>query len=203
MTGDQTAQLIAATMMLVLVGSSLVARRLPIGQVARMVAAWLLIFAALLVGYSYRAELKGVGERVLGDLSGTRGRTVGGTLRIPMGEDGHFHVRASLNGHETDLLIDSGATSTALSVATARAAGIDFDTSGFPVILSTANGSVEAHRATIDRLSMGPITTRQLGAVVSPAFGEMDVIGMNFLSSLASWRVEGETLVLEPRNPAE
>jgi aspartyl protease family protein len=29
----------------------------------------------------------------------------------------------------------------------------------------------------------------------------MNVLGMNFLSSLESWRVEGRTLILEPHKP--
>lgn len=37
-----------------------------------------------------------------------------------------------------------------------------------------------------------------LPVVVSPAFGDTDVLGMNFLSRLKSWRVEGDTLILEP-----
>ena len=45
------------------------------------------------------------------------------------------------------------------------------------------------------------IVARDLKVVVSPAFGDMEVIGMNFLSKLASWRVEGRTLVLVPHNP--
>jgi aspartyl protease family protein len=32
--------------------------------------------------------------------------------------------------------------------------------------------------------------------------GDTNLLGMNFLSSLESWRVEGRTLVLEPRSPA-
>jgi aspartyl protease family protein len=63
-TGDQTVQVLGAVMMLTLVGSSLLTRRLAIGQAARMVAGWLLIFAAVLVGYSYRFELNAVVQRV-------------------------------------------------------------------------------------------------------------------------------------------
>jgi len=37
--------------------------------------------------------------------------------------------------------------------------------------------------------------------VVSPAFGETNVLGMNFLSRLASWRVEENTLILVPHHP--
>ena len=200
MSGDQTVQMVGALMMLTLVGSSLIARRLPIGQVARMVAGWLLIFAAVLVGYSYRVELNAVVQRVAGDLLGERGQTVGGTLRVPMARDGHFWVRGRVNGEEVRFLIDSGATTTALSTDTAAAANLELD-AGLPVAINTANGVIEARRTRIRRLSMGPILSKDMAAVVSPAFGDTNVLGMNFLSSLESWRVEGRVLILEPHKP--
>jgi aspartyl protease family protein len=49
-------------------------------------------------------------------------------------------------------------------------------------------------------LRLGDIAARGLGVVVSPAFGDTDVLGMNFLSKLKSWRVEGQTLILEPHH---
>lgn len=202
MSGDQTAQLLAAILMLVLVGSSLLSRRLPLGDVARMSAGWLLIFGAVLVGYSYRTELNAVAQRVIGDLRGETGQTVGDTLRIPMADDGHFWVRATVNNFEQRFLVDSGATTTALSVATANAAGVEVDAGGFPVVLNTANGTVEARRAIVERLQVGPIRSTALGVVVAPSFGDTNVLGMNFLSSLESWRVEGNTLVLVPRKRA-
>lgn len=201
MSGDQTAQLLAAILMLVLVGSSLLSRRLPLGDVARMSAGWLLIFGAVLVGYSYRTELNAVAQRVIGDLRGESGQTVGDTLRIPMSGDGHFWVRARVNNFEQRFLVDSGATTTALSVATANAAGVEVDAGGFPVVLNTANGAVEARRAVVERLQVGPIRSTALGVVVAPSFGDTNVLGMNFLSSLESWRVEGNVLVLVPRKP--
>lgn len=203
MTGDQTAQVAAAVMMLTVVGSSLIARRLPIGQVAKMVAGWLAIFAVVLVGYSYRFELREVVGRVSGDLLGDRGQTVGDTLRVPMADDGHFWVRGDVNGETLRFLVDSGATTTALSAASARAADVEIDTSGFPVTINTANGIVEARRARIAQLRMGPIRSKDLAVVVSDAFGDTNVLGMNFLSSLKGWRVEGRTLVLEPHQAGD
>ena len=200
MSGDQTVQVLGAVMMLTLIGSSLLSRRLPLGQAARMVAGWLLIFAAVLVGYSYRFELNAVVQRVAGDLLGERGQTVGSTLRLPMAPDGHFWVRARVNGEEVRFLIDSGATTTAVSTDTAAAADLDLDT-GLPVAINTANGVIEARRTRIRRLSMGPILSKDMAAVVSPAFGDTNVLGMNFLSSLDSWRVDGRTLILEPHKP--
>lgn len=198
MSGDQYAQLAGAVLMLVLVGSGLIARRLPLGSLARMAAGWLLIIGAVLVAASYRVELGRLASRIMGDLAGEQGRTVGGTLHVPMAEDGHFWVRARVNGIERRFLIDSGATRTAMGLDQARAAGLDIADNGFPVVRGTANGRVEARRARIAELRVGPIVARDLAAVVAPAFGDTNVLGMNFLSSLRSWRVEGRTLILEP-----
>jgi aspartyl protease family protein len=200
MSGDQYAQLAGAVLMLVLVGSGLIARRLPLGSLARMAAGWLLIIGAVLVAASYRAELGRLASRIMGDLAGEQGRTVGGTLRIPMAEDGHFWVQARVNGTQQRFLIDSGATRTAMGLDQARAAGLEIVQNGFPVVLATANGDVEARRARIAELRVGPIVARDLAAVVAPAFGDTNVLGMNFLSSLRSWRVEGRTLILEPED---
>jgi aspartyl protease family protein len=200
MTGEQTAQLVAGIMVLVLVGSSLVARRLPVSDVLRMVLGWLAIFGLVLIGYSYRAELSAVASRVTGDLLGDRGRTVGGTLRVPMAEDGHFWVRARVNGTELRFMVDSGATTTTISSAAATSAGVPVDDSGFPVSLETANGTAQARRARIDRLVLGPIEAENLAVLVSPTLGNTNLLGMNFLSSLESWRVDGNTLVLQPQN---
>ncbi|MGK3765467.1 retroviral-like aspartic protease family protein, partial [Enterococcus faecium] len=63
------------------------------------------------------------------------------------------------------------------------------------------NGQVEAQTATVRDVRLGDIAARDLGVVVSPAFGDTDVLGMNFLSKLKSWRVEGRTLILVPHHP--
>ncbi len=99
------------------------------------------------------------------------------------------------------MLIDSGATTTALSEATAKATGVEVDRSGFGEMIETANGTIIANRGRIRELRVGDIVARDLAVTVSPELGDTDLIGMNFLGQLASWRVEGGTLVLEPRKP--
>lgn len=202
MTGDQTAELTFAIGALILVMSGLLARRLAFGQTLRMVLGWVAIFAIALVLYAYRAEFGMVWQRVSSELLGNQAQVVGGTLRVPVSADGHFWVNAEVNGTEARFLIDSGATTVSLSEATAAAAGVEVDRSGFPVIINTANGQVEARRARIGRLELGPIVARDMAAIVAPNFGDTNVIGMNFLSSLQSWRVEGDTLILVPPDGA-
>ena len=198
MTGDQTAELTFAIGALILVMSSLFARRLAFGHALRMILSWVAIFALVLVAYAYRAELGMVWQRVSGDLFGQQTQVMGGTLRVPVSPDGHFWVTADVNGTPARFLIDSGATTVSLSEDTAQAAGVEVDRSGFPVLINTANGRIEARRARIERLELGPIVARDMAAIVAPNFGETNVIGMNFLSSLESWRVEGDTLILDP-----
>src|SRR5438067_723554 len=128
-------------------------------------------------------------------------QVAGKELRVRMAPDGHFWVLASINGVKTRMLIDSGATVTAISDRTARAASVNAGTSLAPVVLRTANGVAPARTGSIDELRVGNIVARNLKIVTSPGLGDMDVLGMNFLSKLESWRVERRTLVLVPHHP--
>lgn len=128
-------------------------------------------------------------------------RIVGDETRIPIGPDGHFWVKAQINGVERRFLVDTGATLTAISPATAEAAGIEASALGRSIVLQTANGATPAQMASIEDLRFGNVAARNLDAVIAPAMGQTNVIGMNLLSRLASWRVEGRTLILVPKNP--
>lgn len=75
-----------------------------------------------------------------------------------MAEDGHFWADVQINGINRRMLIDSGATTTALSAATATAAGLDLDESPFPRLIDTANGTITARHTTIGTLVIGSIT---------------------------------------------
>jgi aspartyl protease family protein len=130
------------------------------------------------------------------------GQTVEGKeVRIRMAPNGHFFADVTINGVKRRMLIDSGATVTALSTKTAREAGLELEQGLMPVMIQTANGAVQAQKAEVPELRLGNIVARNLTVVVSPAFGGIDVIGMNLLSKLKSWRVEGKTLILVPNNP--
>ncbi|KQZ61218.1 peptidase [Sphingopyxis sp. Root1497] len=127
-----------------------------------------------------------------------RQQVVGSEVRIPMARDGHFWVDAEINGIKRKMLVDSGATMTAVSHETARAAAVEADATLMPLLMQTANGTVHAKAGTVDALAVGAIEARRLKVVISPELRNTDVLGMNFLSQLAAWRVEGRTLFLVP-----
>jgi aspartyl protease family protein len=128
-------------------------------------------------------------------------QVAGKELHVHMSSDGHFWVVASINGVQRRMLIDSGATVTAISQSTVRAAKVDAGTGLAPVILQTANGAAPAQTGKVDEIRVGNIVARNLRIVTSPGLGQLDVLGMNFLSKLQSWRVEDRTLILVPHHP--
>lgn len=157
---------------------------------------WAALGVVVFIALNHQQEIGALLARV-SDRFGYEQKVEGDTVRIPMSRDGHFWAKVSINGVERRMLVDSGATITALSESTAREAGIESGR-GLPVIIETANGSVHARSTRAETVEVGPLKTSNLEIVVAPSFGEFDVLGMNFLSRLDSWRVEGKTLVLEP-----
>jgi aspartyl protease family protein len=176
-------------------------QRLPyVGRIVRLgFSACLLAFLIyiLLQQAPYQPELARFTQRLGLDDQ----QVVGKELKVRMSPDGHFWLLASINGVKTRMLIDSGATVTAVSEATARSARIDTRRGLTPVMLRTANGVAPAETGSIDELRAGNIVARNLKVVTAPGLDGLDVLGMNFLSQLQSWRVEGQTLILVPHHP--
>ena len=123
----------------------------------------------------------------------------GGETRIPLSPDGHYWVRANVNGVEGNFMIDTGATLTAISAPLAERAGLEPRRGGIPILLGTANGTVQAHVTTIDSLELGNIRASGTDAAVAESFGDFNVIGMNVLARLDEWRVKDGTLILVPK----
>jgi aspartyl protease family protein len=194
---DTMAQWIWGIGALTLVGSSLVARRMPIGQTLKMALLWVAIFGTMFVLFLFRDEGRAIWARAKADMGVQSAQVSGSTLRIQKSDDGHFHVRAQVNGNPVDFLIDSGATTTTLSRVAANRADVQ-PSGGFPVLIETANGTTQADRAEIADLRVGTIRQNDAKVLIGDGLGDTNLLGMSFLSSLKSWRVEGGTLILEP-----
>jgi aspartyl protease family protein len=184
-----------------LIVAAVIGRRMSVVRTLTTLVVWGVLGAILVMLIQDRGRFDPYVAKIAGLLQTDRQEVVGKEVRIRMARDGHFWVRARIGGVERRMLVDSGATVTALSEDTAVAAGIAVKQAAFPVVLRTANGTVNAQTGTIPELRFGTIVARELAVVVSPAFGDVDVIGMNFLSRLKSWRVEGGTLILTPNHP--
>lgn len=197
MTGDRLYQLLFLLGVLMLAFKVLSARRITLRGLAQTLVLWGIVGVTMLIVMNHRQELGGLLAAASEKLGYETQSVQGETVRIRMSPDGHFWARVKINGVERRMLVDSGATVTAISADTAAAAGVKPRLAP-PVLIETANGTVEAKPARADDVAIGPLTTQDLSVVVGDSFGDLDVLGMNFLSRLKSWRVENRVLILEP-----
>ena len=179
--------------LIVFVASSLIGMRLPIAKVAKMLLAWAAIFGVFFIIFAFRGEFASLGQRLRAEATGTPLQQ-GEEIRVPMAEDGHFWATGTVNGHEIRFLVDSGASVTTISADSAQQAGVEGRDRGY---ISTANGRAEVSRGYAGRLQVASIERTDFLVLIN-ANDDTNVLGMNFLSSLDNWRVEGTYLVLRP-----
>ena len=194
MNGDQGMNMLYLVLCLVLVASSLIGMRLPVGKALKLLLAWVAIFGTAFTLFTFRSEFSALGARLQAEATGTSIES-GAEVRLAMRDDGHFWVNASVNGQNAPFLVDSGASITTVSPAVAAAAQVTVGTRVARV--ETANGPVQMSVAKVERFEVGSILRTDFTLHVNNG-DDTNVLGMNFLSSLTSWRVEGNTLVLQP-----
>ena len=179
-------------MMLVL--GSLIGRREPIGRLIKLAVAWVVIFGAGFILFTFRDNFTYVAERLKTEVTG-RPMVEGGEVRIPMAVDGHFWVEGLVNGQPVHFLVDSGATITTVDQSTAADVGLAYSHRRDQMV-ETANGMIHEFAGRADRLAVGSIERRDLAVHVAEG-KNLNVLGMNYLSTLSSWGVEGRWLVLK------
>ena len=193
MTNDVMLGGVYILMAVMLVLGSLMARREPLAKLLTMAMAWIVIFAAGFVLFTFRDDFGYLAQRLKAEAIGTP-VTEGRETRIPMALDGHFWVHAKLNGRDVKFLVDSGATMTTIGRQTANAAGVAVSPRADEFV-RTGNGIIRVSSGTADEITVGSIVRRNVGLQVADN-DDLNVLGMNYLSSLSRWGVEGRWLVL-------
>ena len=194
MTNDWMLGSLYLLMALMLVAGSLIARRERFAKLMTFLLAWIAIFAAGCVLFTFRDDLGYVAQRLRAEASGDP-VVEGQQVRIPMAIDGHFWVEASLNGVPVKFLVDSGATMTTIGRNTAEAAGVAVSANRTQIV-RTGNGMLRVSTGQADNLAIGPIERSSVGLHVTEN-EDLNVLGMNYLSTMNRWGVEGRWLILE------
>jgi len=163
----------------------------------RSLAIWGVIVLALLLAYTYRSELRDVGERVLAQFVPGRAVSRGRTVEIARGSGGSFALAMQVNGARILMVLDTGASSVVLTQEAARAAGLPLEILNYSVSVETANGRARAAPVMLVRVSIGTITERSVPALVAQGGAlRSNLLGMSFLNRLQSWEVRGDKLLL-------
>ncbi|MFL6736696.1 MAG: TIGR02281 family clan AA aspartic protease [Sphingomonas sp.] len=193
MTNDTMLGGLYLLMAAMLVLGALMTRREPAAKMLTMALAWVAIFAAGFVLFTFRDNFGWVAQRLKAEALGTPVQQ-GRETRIPMAIDGHFWVNATLNGRDVKFLVDSGATTTTIDRDTAKAAGVEIS-SRRDQYVRTGNGIVRVASGRADELIVGGIRRNDVALQIADN-DDLNVLGMNYLSSLSRWSVEGRWLIL-------
>jgi aspartyl protease family protein len=183
-------------MAIMLVLGGLMTRREPIAKLLTIALAWIAIFGAGFVLFTFRDNFGWLTQRLKAEAVGTPVQQ-GRETRIPMAIDGHFWVDAKVNGKDVKFLVDSGATMTTIDRETAAAAGVPLSERRDQFV-RTGNGIIRVSSSRADEIQVGDIVRRDVGVQIADN-DDLNVLGMNYLSSLSRWGVEGRWLVLVPR----
>ena len=182
-------------------------------RAAVMAAGWMLAAGSTAASIAYFGEIKAVAHNVLGlaqpmatrvaaeprnGPNPARASADGPIVELKAGAYGHYHTSAEINGRPLNVLVDTGASIVALSYEDARVAGIYVRDGDFTHRVSTANGLARVAPVTIDRISIGNITVRDVaGAVMEEGKLGTSLLGMSFLGRLQRVDMRSGTLVLQ------
>jgi len=181
-------------MAMMLVAGSLIARRERFAKLATMLIAWIAIFGAGFILFTFRDDLTYVAQRLKSEATGAP-VVEGSQLRIPMAIDGHFWVQGSINETPVKFLVDSGATMTTIGRDTANAAGVTINPNRDQIV-RTGNGMLRVATGKAESVSLGTIERSNVSLHIAE-HEDLNVLGMNYLSTLERWGVEGRWLILE------
>ncbi len=192
---EDSGQIIYEILLILIVSSTLASGK--IRQNFGYLAVWAGIFLILITGYSYRHELSGVGEKILAELVPAKGfRKTPDSISFPVSSDGHFYIRAKVNGIPIIFLADTGASHIVLSPDDAGKLGIEIDTLNFDRFYATANGTVRGSSIRIADFRIGEIHLKEIGASVNEAKMRNSLLGMTFFKRLKSYEVKNDVLTL-------
>jgi len=196
-TVDFGALAITVTLLIVFSGAVLTMFRERFSRALEAAVFWVVLGLLLSVGYTYRFELREVGDRLLGELMPGRSISHGRIVEIARTRSGDFQVGTQVNGARISMVLDTGASAVVLTQEAAKAAGLPLEVLTYTVSVDTANGRARAAPVTLDRIAVGSLIERAVPALIAqPGQLKTSLLGMSFLNRLESWEVRADKLMM-------
>jgi aspartyl protease family protein len=117
--------------------------------------------------------------------------------RIAADGQGQYFADVEIEGKRLHMLVDTGASSVALSYEDAAAAGVLPLPADYKFAVNTANGVARVARVRLRNVRVGPLTVHDVEAFVGERGAlASSLLGMTFLSKLSHIEVAAGALVL-------
>jgi aspartyl protease family protein len=117
-------------------------------------------------------------------------------VTIPRGEDSHYRVNGTIDGHAVEMMVDTGATAVVMNANEAKRLGIDY-MKGRELQSATASGMVDSYLVDLHHVSVGNIEVRNIkGVVLKGDFPTQTLLGNTFLNHVVMEQ-QADALVLK------
>jgi aspartyl protease family protein len=186
-----------------LMASILGARLLTSGldrRTPRHLAIWGGVVLVLVLGYSFRDDLRGLFLRVRSDLIPSYAvQAPSGDMVVVRDQDGGFVIMGQVNDQPVRFRVDTGASDIVLSPADAQRIGVDLSSLHFGQPFESANGTGYGAPYKAASLQIGSIGLSNVPMSINKAPMSTSLLGMAFFNRMKSFRVEGDRLFIRPR----
>ena len=115
--------------------------------------------------------------------------------RLARRDDGHFYVTADVNGAQIEFLVDTGASTVALTEEDAEAAGLEFSPSEYEPVARTASGTARGVALTLPKVTVDGKEVMEVDAMIIDG-AEISLLGQSYLSRIGGVEMSGDTMVL-------
>lgn len=169
--------------------------RSSIWRLAKMAGLWVLVISGIATFYLYRSDL---GNRFMSAIDPAGVVSTDEGLMIHRSRDGHFWLKARMNGVPVLFMVDTGASNVVLSPDDARSVGLNMGVLDFSGRASTANGEVAYARATVSSMGLGDAIFYDVPVTINGTHMDGSLLGMTILNKFSSVEFRGDILILRP-----
>ena len=159
------------------------------GKKFKNLAIWLVIILVVALLYNNRFLFKNFVPYQAYD-------TGNNELKITKSNDNHFYIAINIDNKKVLFLIDTGATTTTLTLNDAKKLGIDIDRLNFNIPLNTANGVSFGASTEVYNIKIGDFTIDSMWVIVSKDLDGKSLLGMNFLNKLNGYDIRQDKMTL-------
>ena len=184
-------------LILVMMVSGLISRRMPFGKVFKYLAIWSAIGIFAISLYAYRFEFSDFKNRVMGEIKPSSVQIkASGEMIINLAQDGHFYMDVEINESPIRFMIDTGASDIVISTAEARRIGIKTEKLNFNKSYQTANGISWGASVVLKTIKVGNMVFYDVPASVNSAEMGTSLLGMSFLRRFKKYEFYRDKLIL-------
>ncbi len=203
---DDRGQFIYLLILIALISTGIVgSSQAELGLAVKQAIVWAGVFLLLVSLYTFRAEFSFIADKVSAEVFPSRPQIStnanstsanGSAVALRKASDGHFWAEGKVNNTHVRFMVDTGASTVALTLNDAKRIGLDVDNLRFVVPVSTASGRVFAAPVTLDEVSIGELRISNVRALVMKKGLDTSLLGMSYLGRLSRFEASQNQLIL-------